>query len=143
MQKTAILGCILVTAALGLASHAAQFGAPDTLEIERGQYLVEEVARCGMCHTPRDQRGGENRSRRLQGGVIWFEPVQRIQDWAYAAPPLAGLPAYTRDEVVRILQTGMTPDGRKLRPPMPPFRLERGEAAAIVAYLKSLRPPVR
>ncbi len=131
---------ITCAAAVAAVSQTSDQGSP---QAERGRYLVEEVARCGMCHTPHDQQGQEDRGRRLQGGALWFEPVKRMQNWAYSAPALAGLPAFTAEEAIRILESGVTPDGRKLRAPMPPFRLAREDAAAIVAYLKSLRPPLR
>src|SRR5690348_13683849 len=57
----------------------------------RGRYLVEEVARCWECHTPRDQHGEVDHSHWLQGGPIWFAPIHPVQDWAYLAPPIAGL----------------------------------------------------
>jgi len=46
-------------------------------EIARGQYLVEEVARCPDCHTPRDSSEGLDRSRWLQGASIWIMPVHQ------------------------------------------------------------------
>jgi hypothetical protein len=36
--------------------------------------------------------------------------------------------------------TGRRPSGRVPDPPMPPFRLSREDAEAIVAYLRSLAP---
>jgi hypothetical protein len=49
---------------LFLAAFAASVGltrpttaSTDTIEIERGRYLVEEVAKCPECHTPRNARG--------------------------------------------------------------------------------------
>ena len=36
-------------------------------EWNRGRYLVEAVAHCGECHTPRDWLGGHDESRRFAG----------------------------------------------------------------------------
>jgi mono/diheme cytochrome c family protein len=36
-------------------------------DIARGKYLVEEVAKCGECHTPRDARNQLDSARWLQG----------------------------------------------------------------------------
>ena len=41
--------------------------AAPTPEIERGRYLVEALAHCGECHTPRDRLGGLDRTRWLVG----------------------------------------------------------------------------
>jgi len=55
------------------------------------------------------------------------------------APAIAGLPGYTKEESIRLLMDGLTRDGRRPDPPMPQFRLNRADAEAVVAYLKSLR----
>jgi hypothetical protein len=39
-----------------------------------------------------------------------------------------------------ILQTGLDPGGKPVRPPMHVFQLSHEDAAAIVAYLKALPP---
>ena len=42
----------------------------------RGAYIVEALAHCGACHTPRDALGGPISSRSLQGAHIenWYAP---------------------------------------------------------------------
>jgi mono/diheme cytochrome c family protein len=116
---------------------------PQEQDLERGRYLVEEIARCGWCHSPRDARGELDTNKWLQGAPVWFQPSQRVQNWAYSAPPLAGLPGFTADQVVRVLTTGRASDGRSLRRPMRPYKMKRTDAEAIVAYLKSLPAPIR
>ena len=107
--------------------------------ISRGRYLVEGVAMCGQCHTPRSQTGELVETRYLQGAPVPVSapPNFRI-DWAYKAPAIAGLPGYTMQEGIKLLMEGVTPDGRIPRAPMPKFRLTRGDAEAVVTYLKSL-----
>ena len=62
------------------------------------------------------------------------------ETWAFKAPSLAGLPGgWTAEDVIRLLQTGKGPGGERPRPPMPPFRMTREDAAAVAAYLQSLR----
>ena len=34
--------------------------------VERGRYIVENVAMCELCHTPRDEHGNPDRGRWLQ-----------------------------------------------------------------------------
>jgi mono/diheme cytochrome c family protein len=140
MAKLGIGTAIIVLAATILSFSPAQTEV-DTLE--RGRYLVEEVARCGWCHSPRNARGELDADRWLHGAPIWFKPTQRVQNWAYSAPPMAGLPGVTPDQVIKVLTTGRATDGRPLRRPMRPYKMKRADAEAIVTYLKSLRPPIR
>jgi mono/diheme cytochrome c family protein len=42
------------------------------------------------------------------------------------------------EDAERLLQTGKSTRGYVPRPPMPPFRMTQEDAAAVVAYLKSL-----
>ena len=63
-------------------------------------------------------------------------------DWARAAPKIAGLPGgYRQEDVVRLLMTGKTKAGHPPSRPMPPFRMNREDASAVAAYLASLEPP--
>ncbi len=64
--------------------------APAQSAVERGRYLVEDVAMCEECHTPRDAEGNLDESRRLQGAQIWIMPVHANPNWAMNAPALAG-----------------------------------------------------
>jgi mono/diheme cytochrome c family protein len=107
--------------------------------ISRGKYLVEQVAMCVQCHTPRNQTGELLETRYLQGGPVPVSapPNFRI-DWAYKAPAIAGLPGYTIQDGIKLLTEGITPDGRVPKAPMPKFRLTRADAEAVVTYLKSL-----
>ena len=107
--------------------------------ISRGKYLVERVAMCVQCHTPRNQTGELLETRYLQGGPVPVSapPNFRI-DWAYKAPAIAGLPGYTIRDGIKLLTEGITPDGRVPKAPMPKFRLTRADAEAVVTYLKSL-----
>lgn len=106
---------------------------------KRGQYIVEHVAMCVHCHTPRDPSGALIRSRYLEGAPVPVAaPVTPRIEWAIRAPAIVGLPGYTVEDGIRLLTQGITPDGRTPRPPMPPFRLTRSDAEAVVAYLKSI-----
>jgi len=140
MAKLGICAIIITLVSTMLSFAPAQSEAD---ALVRGGYLVEEVARCGWCHSPRDGRGELDSTKWLQGAPVWFQPSQRVQNWAYSAPPLAGLPGFTPEQVIKVLTTGRASDGRALRRPMRPYKMKRTDAEAIVAYLKSLRPPIR
>jgi mono/diheme cytochrome c family protein len=109
--------------------------------IARGQYIVEGVAACGDCHTPRDENGISDRTRWLKGAPVFFQPAQAVPGWPIVAPRLAGLPPGSDAEIITLLTTGIWQQTNKpLRLPMPRFQMTRSDAEAVVAYLKSLNP---
>lgn len=135
---SAFFGMVFVGAvSLSLAGQGRHVPA-ETEDVERGKYLVEEVAKCGECHTPRDARGNLDTHAWLQGAPIWIRPVRPIPDWADHVPPLAGLPSYTDEQVERVLEQGIGPERETLRPPMHIYHMKPSDAKAIIAYLKSL-----
>ncbi|HEV2617426.1 MAG TPA: c-type cytochrome [Candidatus Acidoferrales bacterium] len=107
-------------------------------QVDRGRYLVEEVAKCTECHTPRDEDGNLDRSRWLQGATIWIKPVHGVQNWAEWAPRLAGLPQFSDEQVEQILERGKGPNGAPIRPPMHIYHMTHADADSIIAYLRSL-----
>ena len=104
-------------------------------DAERGRYIVESVAMCERCHSPRNEAGMPDANRRLAGAPI----LQAVPGWASYAPRLAGTPPGTDDEFIRLLTTGISRTGKPPRQPMPSFRMTPQDAAAVLAYLKSLR----
>jgi mono/diheme cytochrome c family protein len=120
-----------------------QSGTTQSAQVERGRYLVEEVAQCGMCHTPHDAGGQMDRSHWLAGATVWIVPVQHVSDWAFWAPPLAGAPGFSDQQITAVLMRGTSHDGSPLRPPMHAYHMHSDDAAAIVAYLRSLPTPAR
>jgi mono/diheme cytochrome c family protein len=125
---------------LGFAQRTANgnTGGQDRGDVERGRYLVEDVAMCGECHTPRRANGDLKTDAWLQGASIWIRPVAPIQPWADTAPPLAGMPSFTDEQFATILEKGTGPEGESLRPPMHIYHMHHEDAKAIIAYLKSL-----
>lgn len=110
-------------------------------QADQGRYLVEEVAKCSECHTPRDAENQLDRSRWLQGAPIWIQPVRLAPNWAQFAPSLAGLPGLSDEQMQRVLEMGQGADGREIQPPMHVYHLNHGDAQAIIAYLRSLPSP--
>jgi mono/diheme cytochrome c family protein len=107
-------------------------------EVARGKYLVEGVAMCGQCHTPLDAHGNPDRSRWLQGAPVLWQ--QTWPDSPLVAPRIGGTPPAGDAAMVTLLTTGVWTTGKRLRYPMPQFRMDRKDAEAVVAYLKSLAP---
>jgi mono/diheme cytochrome c family protein len=103
----------------------------------RGEYFATHVAMCVQCHSPRDAKGELERTRLFKGAPIPLRSPFPSQHWAFAAPAIAGLPGWTNDDATILLTTGRRRAGYVPKPPMPPFRLSREDAEAIVAYLRS------
>ena len=108
--------------------------------VARGQYLVEDVAMCGTCHTPRHADGSLDRSQWLAGAPVPYQPSQpTTSGWPTVAPRIAGLPPASNDGMVTMLTTGVWITGKQLKDPMPKFHMTKADAEAVVAYLKSLK----
>lgn len=107
--------------------------------LSRGKYLVNNVGMCGDCHTPFDKTGKPIKAQFLQGAPIMFKPTVPIPGWMPAAPGIAGI-GWSDDELITFLMTGKRPNGTMPGPPMPPYRFNKSDAAAVAAYLKSLKP---
>jgi mono/diheme cytochrome c family protein len=67
----------------------------------RGAYLVEGVAHCGACHTPKNLFGADRRGEPFGGGLVqgWFAP--RLDGAARS-----GLKSWSADDIVEYLQSG-------------------------------------
>jgi mono/diheme cytochrome c family protein len=114
----------------------AQEKANADAQVERGAYLVNVVARCGDCHTPRDEKGKLDKSKHLEGAPTWFTSNIPFKKWHTTAPDLtsSGLATKWKEEkLVKFLSTGEQADM-----PMPAYNLVPEDAKAVVAYLKSL-----
>jgi mono/diheme cytochrome c family protein len=132
---------ILVAVAIAASSVRSQKSATapaQSSDIERGKYLVNEVAKCQECHTPRDDRGNMDYTRDLQGAPIWIVPVHPDTTWAMRAPAIAGLPQFTDAQAETILEKGIGPNGLPIQPPMHIYHMNHADSTAIVAYLRSM-----
>jgi hypothetical protein len=140
--------CAVIFLATGLGASRLESPAPRAQKassppgqegsMERGRYLVEDVAMCEECHTPRDEKGNLDKSRRLQGAAIWIVPVHPMTNWANRAPALAGFEQFTEEQGEQILEKGVGPNGLELQPPMHIYHMTHADAQAVIAYLRSL-----
>lgn len=135
---TVLLAILIVWSNLTDAANANRNREADHVNIARGKYLVEEVARCPECHTPRDAKGDLDTQAWLEGAPIWIMPVHHIQNWADTVPPIAGLGSLTDAQMARVLEQGTGPEGEALRPPMHTYHMSHADAQAVIEYLKSL-----
>lgn len=108
-------------------------------DVARGKYIVEDVAMCGTCHTPRLPDGSLDRSRWLAGAPVPYLPAQANPNWPINAPRIAGTLPTTNAGMVTLLTEAVWITGQPLRDPMPKFHMTRADAEAVIAYLRSLR----
>jgi mono/diheme cytochrome c family protein len=112
--------------------------------VERGRYLVTTIGACGNCHSPRNAAGKPAAGRELSGGFEFDEPgLGHIVGTNITPDNETGIGKWSEAEIVAALRDGKRPDGTLIRPPMPiPVyrQLSDGDAAAIAAYLKTIKP---
>jgi mono/diheme cytochrome c family protein len=142
LALVALVSVGLAQSAQSRQGDAAKRPANDSL-VARGKYIVDGVAVCSQCHTPRDSSGAPDRSKWLEGAPVWLVSAAPVADWPLMAPRLAQALPGTDAEMEKLLTTGLWRDGKYLRPPMPQFRMSEQDAEAVVAYLKSLSPEPR
>ena len=132
---------LMLTTGLAVIATTLTMGAQGP-NLERGKYLVEEVARCQECHTPRTDAGEFNRAQWMKGATLIGVPPAPIAGWHQKSPDLTSTSTlWTRwgqDGFSKFLQTAKNPRGGKAGPPMPAYMLKAEDADAIAAYLKSL-----
>jgi len=111
-------------------------------KVQRGKYLVEEVARCQECHTPRTDTNDFDRAKWMKGATLVAAPSTPIEGWHQKSPDISSTsPLWQRwgDEgIAKFLETAKNPRGGKAGAPMPAYTLSHADAEAISSYLKSL-----
>jgi mono/diheme cytochrome c family protein len=118
--------------------------------LERGKYLVEDVAPCLDCHSPHDwtQHDAPIPAGMLGAGedMSMLKGLPgRIVAPNLTPDPETGTGNWSDDALARAIREGIGHDGRTLFPMMPYEnfrRLSDEDLASIVVYLRSL-PPVR
>ena len=111
-----------------LGGHAPRAAAAAETQLVRGRYIVQSIGNCADCHGPG-----------LRGSTLAFLAPGLPPAVARKAPRIAGLPQLSAAQAVHFFETGLLPDGKQARPPMPALRLHRDDAEAVAAYLKSLK----
>ena len=109
--------------------------------VERGRYLVNQLGKCGDCHTARINAIPDTK-RWLKGSVLDVQPLHPVPGWASASPDLTATSPlwklWGEKAMAQFFVTGHGPSGRPPAPPMPTYTITEQDARAIVAYLKSL-----
>jgi len=111
--------------------------------VERGRYLVEHVAVCGDCHTPRNFFMAPDRSFYLAGTKKgpFGEAIPNI-----TPDKETGIGDWKREDIAEILLTATKPDLDNVQGLMSEVveagykKMKREDALAIADYLKSIKP---
>lgn len=109
-----------------------------TPEQTRGRYIVEALAHCGECHTPRNVLGGLQRDKWLSGAAL--------PDGKGRTPNITpGKLAWSEAEIVEYLTSGFTPEfdsvgGAMVHVVDNMARLPESDRQAVAAYLKLVKP---
>jgi mono/diheme cytochrome c family protein len=113
-------------------------------EWNRGRYLVQAVAHCGECHTPRNFMGALKTSKAFSGNIGGPDGQNAPN---ITSDVETGIGGWSVDEIAHLLKTGETPDFDSLASGMAEVirgtrRLTDADRHAMAVYLKSI-PPVR
>ena len=130
---------VILTAALTLSVCAFA----QSEKVERGKYLVEEVARCQECHTPKLADGSFDREKWMKGATLNIQPIEPVANWYKAAPDITPSGRmwgrWTDKGILNYLKTGLGPQGKPGAPPMPTYKMRPEDSEAVFEYLKSLK----
>lgn len=117
--------------------------AGQTMEWNRGAYLVQGLGHCSACHSSRTTLGGSDDG--LSGGMIpvlgWYAP-------SLTSDAEAGLGDWETEHIVQLLKTGVSPRATVFGPMAEVVRLslqhmDEPDVRAMAIYLKSLPGPAQ
>lgn len=113
-----------------------------TVEWNRGAYLVNGLGHCGACHTPRNALGAERGGKAFLSGAM-------VDGWeAPALTALSRAPVpWTREQLYSYLRTGHSPQHGIAAGPMAPVvkelaALPDADIRAMASYLASYNQPL-
>jgi mono/diheme cytochrome c family protein len=126
---------------VGVAVLASWSVRAETL-LERGTYLMRGIVACGNCHTQQTP-DGPLPGMELAGGLKIDEPPFTLYTPNITPDRTTGIGGWSDQEIIAAIREGRRPDGSIIGPPMPIAlyrRLSDRDAAAIVAYMRTVKP---
>lgn len=109
-----------------------------SVEWNRGAYLVEGAAHCGTCHSPKNLLGADKNAQFLQGASLqgWYAPN-------ITGDPSVGIGSWSKEELVRYLKSGVNHTTVASGPMAEAIQnstslMTDADLNAMAAYLKSL-----
>jgi mono/diheme cytochrome c family protein len=121
--------------------------APADDPVSRGEYLAS-LMHCAMCHTPMGKDNMPDMSKMFAGGLHMEAPMMGdgvLYSSNITPDPDTGIGGWTDEELANAIR-GMTKrDGSPILGPMALYqggwyRIEDADLAAVIAYLRSLKP---
>ena len=112
-----------------------------TDKVAYGGYLVKTLGHCLECHSPAGPNGAPDMANKPGAGGLHFKGPWGDSYSANITP--TGIGKWSDDDIKKAIQTGVRPDGVRLKPPMGYHYYKNISAAdmdAIVAYLRTLKP---
>ncbi len=111
----------------------------------RGRYIAVNLAHCMDCHSAQLSEGRADPAGRGATGLVLEGPWGVVRARNISSHPDAGIGRWTDAQILGAITRGVSADGRPLAAPMggrAPIwaRMEPGDLAAIVAYLRALPP---
>lgn len=125
--------------------------APDNAKSDafnRGAYLVQGLAHCGSCHSPRTMLGAEDADLALSGGA-YNDNVEpgKLRRWSAVnlTPAPDGLGAWSKDDISQYLKTGHSNAAGTFGPMNKVIvgnssQLSQSDVDAIATYLSEIAP---
>lgn len=135
-------GALAVWRALYFSPGVHQADNAQTAEWNRGAYLVRGLGHCAACHTARNALGATDDKLDLAGGAI---PMQNWYAPSLTAAHEAGVANWEVRDIVRLLQTGVSPTASTTGPMAEVVlqstqHLSTEDLTAVAVYLKALPP---
>ncbi len=133
-----------------MTADAGNDAAVATPDVVRGRYIVEHLAACGDCHTPRKADGKPDLARAYAGVKCFLDvaPADAANGCIHTRNLTSddtGLKPYTDQQIKDMFQKGVRPKGDpkgdNLHPFMPYWMLGNmsdADADSIVAFLRTL-----
>jgi hypothetical protein len=113
--------------------------------VERGRYIVDSVAVCQDCHTPRNEQGAPIAEQYLAGAECFVElPNGSCLNARNLTNHETGLGNRSDDEIKRMIRDGIRPavtGDQPLSPVMPYYvfhNMSEDDLNAVVAYLRTV-----
>jgi mono/diheme cytochrome c family protein len=126
---------------------AGEGGASASGSIARGDYIVNHVAACGDCHTPRNMDGSPDLTKMLAGNPAFadFDPTSATKGLLptpnLTPDPDTGLGNWTDEQIKNAFLNGLDSDNKPLFSLMPYYvfhNMSDEDANSIVLYLRSI-----
>lgn len=150
-----VVGCVLLVCIGGGAIYVGsrqdlRFDPPypniaassDSTVIERGRYIVRDLAPCASCHAEPSQRkaSATGADVPLAGGYVFDIPPGQFYTRNLTPDSATGLGAVSDGAIARALRYGVGHDGRALLPFMEMQGLSDDDLQAVVSYLRKQAP---